>query len=410
MRSHRLADAQHTATNLHTVSDAPATGGERSATLRTRRRRRRLRLVVAAVLVVAFAVPAWSFTRTVVLRSNGDPFSAKATEWARDHGLSWVVDHTESFWYSRHQPRVGGVPKGGIPRVAAAGRAAPVRHRSALPVRPVCPAGIVPIAAAPLPGEGVWQRAGRPNGDVCFAYLRPDAIHTSVIAGVAWMDMHHLAATLHNGTSVPGSGPWRAGPSIAVSDYRHVVAAFNGGFRLDASRGGYYTEGRTVRPLVAGRASLVIYSDGRVHVGMWGRDDASGPAVASVRQNLDLLVDHGQPVAGLNDANSKQWGTTLGNKIYTWRSGVGVDAKGNLVYVGGPGLNVGTLAAILQRAGCVRAMELDINPEWVSLMVYSGSSPQTITATKLLTDMQRPADRYLQSGSRDFVELDATHR
>lgn len=129
----------------------------------------------------------------------------------------------------------------------------------------------------------------------------------------------------------------------------------------------------------------------------------------SVRQNLDLVVDHGQLVAGLSDANSRQWGATLGNRIYTWRSGVGVDAKHNLVFVAGPGLNVQTLAAVLQHVGCVRAMELDINPEWVSLMVYAGNSPPTITATKLLSNMQRPADRYLHSGTRDFIELDSRH-
>jgi hypothetical protein len=98
------------------------------------------------------------------------------------------------------------------------------------------------------------------------------------------------------------------------------------------------------------------------------------------RQNLDLIVDHGQLVAGLSDANSRQWGATLGNLIYTWRSGVGIDAHQHLVYVA--------------------------DPEWVSLMTYTGSSPSTITATKLLSNMQRPAYRYMHANTRDFIELD----
>jgi hypothetical protein len=44
------------------------------------------------------------------------------------------------------------------------------------------------------------------------------------------------------------------------------------GFRLDASRGGYVAEGRTVRPLVDGRASLVITGEGTASAGQWGRD------------------------------------------------------------------------------------------------------------------------------------------
>ena len=271
-----------------------------------------------------------------------------------------------------------------------------------------CPATTRPLAAGTLAGEGVWQSAGRAPGVVCFAYLRPDPVHTSVVVGVAWMNMRALSATLHNGTSLPGGGPWRAGPMISPNDYTHVTAVFNGGFRLDSSRGGYYTEGRTVQPLVGGRASLVISADGHVNIGMWGRDAVMSPNVASVRQNLDLIVDDSQLVPGLSDANNSRWGATLGNLVYTWRSGVGIDAHGNLIYVAGPGLNVETLATVLQHAGAIRAMELDINPEWTTLMVYRPGS-STPVATKLLTNMQRPADRYLHPGTRDFIEVDLRH-
>jgi hypothetical protein len=343
------------------------------------------------------AVPTFSFLRAVT-RSNGDPLSVKATEWVRDHHLSWLVNRSEQYWYSHHQPPVGGVPKNGIPVVR---RLRPRSH-----ALPACPKRIVSLAPSALPNEGVWQSVGRTSSGVCFAYLRPDAIHTSVVIGVAWMNMHVLHATLHNGTQLPGGGPWTAGPEIATASYGNVVAAFNSGFRLDASRGGYFTEGRTVKPLVDRRASLVIYADGHVDVGMWGRDDHASAAVVSVRQNLALLVDGGELVPGLADANNGNWGATLGNRIYTWRSGVGIDRDGNLVYVGGPGLNVLTLATVLQRAGALRAMELDINPEWVSFMVYTGDSPATIQATKLLTSIERPADRYLHAGTRDFIELD----
>jgi Phosphodiester glycosidase len=376
--------------------------------LRARRvRELRRRALVSVVLALLF-VPVLSFAHAVLV-SNGDPLSANATEWARGHSLGWLVDDVEHWWYSHHQPPTGGAPNGGIARVAPKGEGPAAVHPSASAAAvaaSACPSNIPPFATTNLAGEGVWQTAGRSRGAVCFAYLRPDAMHTSVLVGAAWMNMSVLTATLHNGTSVPGGGPWRAGSTIAPSDYGRVVAAFNGGFRLDASNGGYFTEGRVAQPLVVGRASLVILADGRVDVGVWARDDQLGANVVSVRQNLDLIVDHSQLVAGLSDANSRQWGATLGNLIYTWRSGVGVDAHHNLVYVAGPGLNVETLAAVLQHAGCVRAMELDINPEWVSLMTYRGSSPSTITATKLLSNMQRPADRYLHANTRDFIELD----
>ena len=364
--------------------------------------------MIVLVVVVSVLAVAWSFANAVMV-SNGDPFSANATEWARSHHLSWLVDRVEHLWYSHHQPPKGGVPVGGIARVAAPPvRIATARASTPKLAGPRCPCAVRPFASGLLASEGAWRISGRARGAVCFAYLRPDAVHTSVVIGIAWMNMHLLHATLHNGTALPSGGPWLAGPMIAPSDYPHVAAAFNGGFRLDASRGGYYTETHTVRALIDGRASLVIYSDGHVNVGMWGRDATMNPRVASVRQNLDLIVDNGQLVPGLADASNANWGATLGNRIYSWRSGLGIDAHENLIYVAGPGLNVETLAAVLQHAGAVRAMELDINPEWTSLMVYDGTSPTNITATKLLANMQRPADRYLHPGTRDFIELDYT--
>jgi hypothetical protein len=364
--------------------------------------------VVASIVGAVLIVVLWSLGHAVLV-SNGDPLSANATEWARGHSLGWLVDGVEHWWYSHHQPPKGGAPRGGIARVAPSvlpPAPVPASGKSVAIDKRVCPPSVLPLASGTLAGEGAWVDVGRTNGAVCFSYLRPDPVHTSVLVGVAWMNMSVLTATLHNGTSVPGGGPWRAGARISPSDYARVAAAFNSGFILDSSRGGYFTEGRTVRSIVNDRASLVIYADGHVDVGMWGRDDRFGANVASVRQNLDLLVDGGQLVAGLSDANNSQWGATLGNRIYTWRSGVGIDSHHNLIYVAGPGLNVATLAAVLQRAGCIRAMELDINPEWVSLMTYTGSPPGTISGTKLLLNMQRPADRYLHSNTRDFIELD----
>jgi hypothetical protein len=276
------------------------------------------------------------------------------------------------------------------------------------PTKPARPGNLVPIASPALPGEGVWQPTGKLVDGVPAVYetfLRPDPVHTSLVTGVAWMNPHLLRAALYNGLQEPGGGPWAHGAHIAPSDEASLVAAFNGGFRLGDSRGGYFTEGRTVRPLQAGRGSLVIRRDGTVDVGAWGRDDTMTPDVVSIRQNLDLIVDGGHPVPGLLANDHSRWGATLGGKVYVWRSGVGVDRNGNLIFVGGPGLNITTLADVLARAGAVRAIELDINSEWVSYYTYSGTTPLDVQGHKLIGSIQRPPDRYLHDGTRDFVAL-----
>ncbi len=129
----------------------------------------------------------------------------------------------------------------------------------------------------------------------------------------------------------------------------------------------------------------------------------------TINQNLDLIVGRAARVPGLADANNGLWGGTVGNKIYVWRSGIGVDAHGNLVYVAGPGLNVDTLAELLRRAGCVRAMELDINTWWVTFTSFAPGPDGKQLPTNLLASMVRKPDRYLPQGNRDFVEIDVRH-
>jgi hypothetical protein len=63
---------------------------------------------------------------------------------------------------------------------------------------------------------------------------------------------------------------------------------------------------------------------------------------------------------------------------------------------------------MLQAAGCTRAMELDINPEWVSFNLFThadDADPTVLTGTKLLPDMHRPPERFLGADSRDFVAI-----
>jgi hypothetical protein len=101
----------------------------------------------------------------------------------------------------------------------------------------------------------------------------------------------------------------------------------------------------------------------------------------------------------------------LGNAVYVWRSGIGVTADGALVYVAGPGLNITDLANLLVRAGAVRAMELDINTDWVNYSIYKpavGASAGPANGSELLAAMTGTPGRYFESWwARDFITLSA---
>jgi len=396
--------------------------GDRRTARRDRRRARRTWFgrhplsTGLAVAVVALGPLWWSLGSALANPAIGPTPASRFVEWVRDHGGNGVVVWVENEWYSHHQPPLGGAPpKGAIP-APGRGRSGPGTGTGAgatvahLPV----PAAIPPFTHPPIAGEGQWHPAGRLVRGVPAVYeafMRPDAVHTSVVVGVAWMDTTLLRATLYSGSYIPGGGPWRDSAPVSSASAQSLVVAFNSGFRLKDADGGYYAEGRTVYPLRKGAASLVIYDDGTATVGAWGRDVTSTAGVASVRQNLDLLVDGGHPVPGLNANDTSKWGFTLGNAVYVWRSGVGVTADGALVYVGGPGLNITTLADVLVRAGAVRAMELDINPAWVNLATYAPAPPDTFAAgvngTPLIPQMSGGASRYFGPWERDFVTMSA---
>ena len=272
------------------------------------------------------------------------------------------------------------------------------------------PANITPLALGSITDEGVWHpveynAAGVPI--VEWAGLRPDAQHTSELAYVSWMSQKALSFQLHPGSQQPG-GSFSTPDQIPTGSRTGLIATWNGGFKVNPndSLGGYYEDGTTVRALVSGKASEVFYKDGSMKIGAWGRDATMTPQVVSVRQNLSLLVDNGQVMSVGSSGSGTQWGLTINNAFFVPRSGVGITAKGDIVYVGGAALSVNTLAQLLKQAGAVNAMELDINADWTSYMYYTVTSGNASNPTpNKLWDFVQPADRYYQPSSRDFVAV-----
>ena len=322
----------------------------------------------------------------------------------------------ENWWYTNHPPKVGGRPAADAIPTSTTGGTSPPRTGHTIS-HLATPAALVPFATTALPGEGKWVAAGRLVDGIPAVYttfMRPDAVHTSVIDGVAWMDTRLLTATLYSGSYIPGGGQYKNTAPIGPSAAATVVAAFNAGFRMQDANGGYYTDGKTVIPLRTGAASFVIYKNGNVAIGAWGTDVTMTPDVASVRQNLNLLVSGGKPVPGLNANDTTQWGDTLAGAVYVSRSGVGITKDGALVYVGGPNLNITDLANLLVRAGAVRAMELDINPDWVNFATFHPSTPDGLASAANGTDLLPLADMYgpptcdfVSWWSRDFFVMSA---
>lgn len=365
--------------------------------------RRRRKLVFRSILAVFLLFIGYvGVTIYPYLTAPGtDRLNARVAEWGRDHHLGWAVTWLENATY---KPPVTGGKLDPSQLAQLQGSTAPTPPPKA---KADLPTDIVPLAAGTIAGEGVWHPVTMNADNVPIVEktaLRPDAQHTSDLAYVVWMNQKALNFTLHPGYQQPG-GTWNVPDKVPADQRANLVATWNGGFKIkpDDALAGFYAEGKTVEPLVNGKAAEVFYQDGSLKIGMWGRDETMGPNIAAVRQNLSLLVDHGQVTVGPGDGSSQQWGYTIKNSYFIARSGVGMTATGDIVYVSGRFLSVYTLAQLLKSAGAVNAMELDINPDWVSFMSYAPSSdPAKPTITKLW-DFTQPADRYFQPSDRDFV-------
>jgi hypothetical protein len=218
-------------------------------------------------------------------------------------------------------------------------------------------------------------------------------------------DQRLTSLHLHSGTIDAGTLGWRYGPSVGGFELTRLIAAFNGGFRLSTGAGGFEAYGRIGAPLQAGVGSVVTYSDGTTDVGSWHQEvPAPDKRVVSVRQNLRLLIDHGAAAPNLDCLTC--WGATLGGVVAPARSALAITSDGRLAWAGGSNLTVSQLASALQHAGVARAVELDINPEWVAGYLYGhrgGKGP--LAPVPALPSQHGIPGYFLAPWSRDFFTV-----
>jgi len=372
------------------IVSPPARRPTHTRPAKSRSMRRTVRLSVA-VIVVGILVPAGIGYSGYLTAPGNASVAERSVEYLRDRGLGSFVDRAEAWWLWSHLPsssgRLTSLPGAPVTQTAGVG----------------APADLQPVLAPVLPGEGHWivvesDHAGA--AQIATTTLRPDPKHPTLVAAVAWISQTTTRLQLVSGLREPGGGRGAAGATIPAADRSDVLAAFNSGYRMKDTPGGALVEGRQVRTMQRGLATVAIRPDGTATVGAWGTDLDPAAPYSALRQNLHLMVVGGRVVNGVATNVGGRWGT-VANTLPTWRSGLGVTANGDLVYVACNQLTLGVLANTLIRGGAVTAMELDIHNGMVtfSLFTHEGGGVQ---GHKLLPNMPKSANRYLQPDWRDF--------
>jgi len=368
---------------------------------------------VVSVLVALGLVWVLFSVGQAAVKNNGQSASANIAEWARDHDLGPVVTFGE--WLSYNPPPKGGKPAFSLAvpsgeAVSPVSPAHPVKPPKGV-TKPVfvadIPGTLKSLAGTPIAGEGQWRVVERVNGEPAMltTFLR-DATYTSEVNGIASIDQRLVKFSLRPGSEDPGPANWGVPDYIPAGQRKGLLATFNGGFKLDSAGGGFYLNGIYHGTLEKGAASVVYYKNGTIKIGQWGRDFAMNSSIAGVRQNLKLLVDRGKVAPDADSDVTSNWGATLGGGYYVWRSGIGITADNRVVFVYGPALDAQDLGQLLQRAGAVEGMQLDINPAWMKFDYYQAkNSPADPAPVPLLPTQQPSPYSYFSPSTRDFTAV-----
>jgi hypothetical protein len=364
-----------------------------------RRRKRRRRLVILAAVLVLLSPAIYSWT-AMALEPSSLPLGVRSVEWLRQHHGNWIVDEVESIYYGWKAPSKGGPQLTSLPAVGLGATA----HAAARHARAPWPPPIVPVFAHPLPGEGIWKRtgplvAGRPP--VLVTTFRTERDYPRIVAYVAWFDHTRTQLAWYPGRYEPPNAPVRGPMSVPGSQRWRLYATFNGGFTHIDGNNGSADNGLTYEPLQDGLATLIGYRNGKVAIKTWTGGPNAGRSIVFARQSLPLIIRNGKLNPALND--STEWGYTLGNAVRVWRTGVGIDRRGNIIYAAADYQTVTTLARILKRAGAVQAMQFDINPEWPTLITYAHRGG--LDPVKVVPNVMQPSTRYLVPDDRDFFAV-----
>ncbi len=268
---------------------------------------------------------------------------------------------------------------------------------------PVCLRGSTPVAPGPGATCARWRRLD-PWSRVATVYattFRPDPRATSVVYAT-WLRSSASILALYPGYLGPGATSLPRGPEEVPPTARgRLLATFNAGFYEADSAAGFYVNRTLYFPMIRGLATVVRYTNGTVNVVSWAGGPRPGPNVVMARQNLALLVANARPTALAADNGA--WGLTLHGVPAVWRTALGVDASGNLIYAAAPAQTAASLAQVMVDLHCVRAMELDINPEWPIFVAYG--RPGALAPSLIVPNANQIPGRFLYPSTKDFFAL-----
>ncbi len=222
------------------------------------------------------------------------------------------------------------------------------------------------------PGDGVWvgveDKQHPEDAPRMFkTLLHPDRNRSWAAVTVVAVDLRQVRLHIVAGrwepkaTEKDGFSYKRTG-LIPESAQDQLLAAFNGGFKLEHGRYGMRVDDVTlVRPR-AKVCTVAMHADDRLEIGSWERFSESHEKLRWWRQTPYCMWEQGKLHLGLRADDNTTWGATVDGDTVIRRSAIGVSEDGAILYVGiGDSTTARAIATAMQHAGSHEVAQLDVN-------------------------------------------------
>lgn len=391
--------------------------GEKKRTRRLSRRAVILRILgVGLVLLVglwiaAHRIPWVGSALADGLRAVVGPDAvAKLQDFA--YGLE---DRWNQFWRADEAPKAYWEvpPEVPTPEPIVTGSAEPTKP--ALP--PFRPAKVGPLFKhMAAEGDGVWIPVPdpvRPEAPPLMykTLIHPDAKRPWAELFVVAIDLRQVELRFVLGTHEPkATDPGARGlerPGLIPSDEQSaLLAAFNGGFKLEHGRWGTGIGETTVVAARQHGCTVAVDHDGAVIVDTWPDLEEKRDKLRFWRQTPPCMFHDDKRHGGLWDPDAKGWGATLEGDTVIRRSAIGLSKDRQVLFVGMSNHTAAqALADGMHHAGAIDVAQLDVNwsyPRFVTFPEREGARK----TTSLFEGFEVDEDDYLREPQvRDFFYL-----
>lgn len=284
-------------------------------------------------------------------------------------------DRWNRFWREDEQPEAyWQIPQPAVP--------APPPSASPAALPPFQLANVPPVHQSwSAPGDGVWVPVpdpAKPNEPKMLkTLLHPDRNRSWSAVTVVAADMRrvrlHLVAGRYEPKATEREGlAYKRTGLVPETDHDVLLAAFNGGFKLEHGHYGMRVDGVTLVKPRKKVCTIAMHRNDRLEIGSWERFGDRHEELLWWRQTPHCMWEGGKMHGNLRAPDATHWGATVDGDTVIRRSAIGVSEDSSVLFVGiGESTTAQSIAVAMEHAGAHEVAQLDVNWSFPKFLTFA---------------------------------------